>query len=279
MPAERYRVEKYLIADPADVDGDCIDDITELADPVGMNPVNPAGAIALIDGTVAIPDRNILEMLPRNTYDRSEIKFILFALDTAQPGIYFMNTNTHPSHEGFLDVVGLERNQIMNQVMAGGFVHHQNLIAPDGSMGIFALTLSGIGHSFSFMDRVYTMIAASMPLLENNLALYISNFDLPFIQHDLPLYRASRINLVFENDAYGKTDFLALNQAEGYGRLRNLDPDDRPHPRDVVIYEALPNNLPRVAGIITTVPQTPAVACQPARRSRRHTQRLHSRRR
>ena len=42
LPAERYRVEKYLIADPADVDGDCIDDITELADPVGMNPVNPA---------------------------------------------------------------------------------------------------------------------------------------------------------------------------------------------------------------------------------------------
>ena len=32
MPAERYRVEKYLIADPADVDGDCIDDITELDD-------------------------------------------------------------------------------------------------------------------------------------------------------------------------------------------------------------------------------------------------------
>ena len=32
MPAERYRVEKYLIADPADVDGDCIDDLTELDD-------------------------------------------------------------------------------------------------------------------------------------------------------------------------------------------------------------------------------------------------------
>ena len=32
LPAERYRVEKYLVADPADVDGDCIDDITELND-------------------------------------------------------------------------------------------------------------------------------------------------------------------------------------------------------------------------------------------------------
>ena len=45
LPAERYRVEKYLIADPADVDGDCIDDITELDDLGNMNPVNPAAAI------------------------------------------------------------------------------------------------------------------------------------------------------------------------------------------------------------------------------------------
>ena len=33
--------------------------------------------------------------------------------------------------------------------------------------------------------------------------------------------------------------------------------DERPHPRDIALYEALPNELPRVAGIISTVPQTP----------------------
>ena len=49
LPRERYRVEKYLVADPADVDGDCFDDLTEL-DTVGMNPLNPAAAIALTDG-------------------------------------------------------------------------------------------------------------------------------------------------------------------------------------------------------------------------------------
>ena len=48
-----------------------------------------------------------------------------------------------------------------------------------------------------------------------------------------------------------------MNPAVGYGRLRVMDPDERPHPRDMVIYEALPNELPRVAGIISTVPQTP----------------------
>ncbi len=47
-----------------------------------------------------------------------------------------------------------------------------------------------------------------------------------------------------------------MNPGEGYGLLRVMDPDERPHPRDVVIYEALPNELPRVAGIVSTVPQT-----------------------
>ena len=41
LPKERYRVEKYLLADPADVDGDCIDDVTELAEPCGQEPGEP----------------------------------------------------------------------------------------------------------------------------------------------------------------------------------------------------------------------------------------------
>ena len=101
------------------------------------------------------------------------------------------------------------------------------------------------------------MLAASMPLLKDNLAFHIPKYVLPQVQPELPLYRASRINLVFDEDIGSDKDFLVLNPGEGYGRLQVLDPDDRPHPRDVVLYEVLPNELPRVAGIISTVPQTP----------------------
>ena len=61
LPIEEYRVEKYLIADPGDVDGDCIDDITELQDPTGMSPVNPAPAVPFKDGAVAIPDHETFQ--------------------------------------------------------------------------------------------------------------------------------------------------------------------------------------------------------------------------
>ena len=254
LPKERYRVEKYLIADPADVDGDCVDDITEIDNLGSMNPVNPAPAIALNDGTVVIPDRDTFEALSYFYNDgKSYLKFILLGWDTDTPGVYFMNSGTHPVHQSFLDAVGLEQGN----VIVGSMVYDPQLIAPDGSQGSYYFWLEGGSPSFSLESRSYTLLAACMPLLEDNLALHIPNFILPTYEYELPLYEASRINVLFEDDRDPEASFLALNPGEGYGLLQVLEPDDRPHPRNIVIYEALPNELPRVAGIITTVRQTP----------------------
>ena len=251
LPKERYRVKKYLVADPADVDGDCTDDITELADPVGMNPVNPAAAIELSDGAVAVPDRETFDTL---AFNQNIVKFVMFDWDTDAPGVYFMNTNTHGGHPSFLDAVGIDRYQL--GLVEGYFIYDSELVAPDGSLGVYYYWLSLVS-AFSFTARNHTLLAASMPLLDDNLAYYIANDLLQEVQSDLPLFRDSRITLVFEEDVWPETSFLALNPGEGYGLLRVMDPDERPHPRDVVIYEALPNELSRVAGIVSTVPQTP----------------------
>ena len=96
-----------------------------------------------------------------------------------------------------------------------------------------------------------------MPLFEDNLALYFPSYNILNFQDELTLFKDSRIPLLFARDILSDTDFLALNPGEGYGRLRVLASDERPHPRDIALYEALPNELPRVAGIISTVPQTP----------------------
>ena len=101
------------------------------------------------------------------------------------------------------------------------------------------------------------MLAAGMPLLDDNLALHIPNYRLASYQSELPLLRQSRIPLMFDEDIHPGSSFLPMNPAVGYGRLRVMEEGDRPHARDIAIYEALPNELPRVAGIITTVPQTP----------------------
>ena len=253
LPAERYRVEKHLVADPADVDGDCVDDITELGDPVGMNPVNSAATIAPNTGAVVIPDLETFEELSYEFEGNLHVKFVLLDMLTDRPGLYFQNSETYVLHFAFLRELEL-------QGVRGTMIYDPELTAPDGSPGVYRLELSASSsyyYSFGFAARSYTYLAASLPLLDDNLAFHIPNSALPDIQSELPLYRESRINLLFDEDILGETKFLELNPGEGYGLLRVMEPDDRPNPRDIVIYEALPNELPRVAGIISTVPQTP----------------------
>ena len=256
LPKERYRVEKYLIADPADVDGDCVDDITELDNLGSMNPVNPAAAIELSDGAVVLPDRETVETLSfEDSSGTLFLKFLLINMDTDRPLVYFQNTERVRPHIAILDAVGLTG---AGGLVRGAMIYDPELVAPDGSPGVYRYWLGDrYDDSFSFVARTHTLLAASMPLLEDNLVLWIRNHALLDTQSDLPLYQASRINLVFDEDVFAETNYVALNPGEGYGLLRVREPDEHPHPRDVVIYEALPNELPRVAGIVSTVPQTP----------------------
>ena len=214
LPKERYRLEKYLIAEPADVDGDCIDDITELDDLGSQNPVSPAVAIELRDGTVAVPDKDTYDTLAATVL----FKFVLFGMDTDRPGVYFMNTNTHPLHESFLEVAGLDAGDVEHEVVNGRLGYSEELDASDGSPGVYYFELKSVHPPLSIVNLSYTLLAASMPLLDDNLAFYIRNFDLPLFQSDLPLYRESRIDLVFDADIFADTSFLPLNPGEGYAR-------------------------------------------------------------
>ena len=257
LPKDLYRVQKYSIEEPADVDGDCTDDITELGNLGPMNPVNAAPSIDLSDGVVALPDRETFEKL---AYPDSggtwHIKFVILDNDTDRPRVYFQNTRNALHHGLFLDSIGVDWRQ--EDAVSGIVILDPGLLAQDGSRGVYRFqSRRSYGGTYSFFERAYTLLAANVPFLADNLALWIRSEMLSSIQSDLPLYRSSRMNLVFDEDVYGDIDYMALNPGEGYGMLRSLDPDERPHSRDIVIYETLPNELPRVAGVMSTVPQTP----------------------
>ena len=269
LPKEHYRVEKFLIADPADIDNDCIDDITELEDPVGMNPLNPARAVPFHDGAVAIPDRETFEALSykgrdvpyhRHLQDLEFVKFYIIGLSTDNMGIYFMNTETHRIHPDFGDAIGLWEDPLWGQgYMGGEIIYHPNVVAPDGSLGVYRYQFQPMDvYTFGYVARSYEALAASMPLLDDNLAYYpMPRRALPLYDRERALYDDSRINVVLREDILPDVPFIPLNVGEGYGFLRLMSLEERPDPRDVVIYETIPNELSRVAGLITTVPQTP----------------------
>ena len=256
LPKERYRVEKYAIANPADVDGDCIDDLSD------TNPVSSAQMSDPSHGATNIPDHATFEALAYEyPYGRlpSYMKFITHGANTNQPRVYFANTKRYLEtyHYDIANALGVPESNRVNGILT----YEPELVAPDGSQGVYWFQLSPMFdhllHQFDRIDALYTALAASMPLLNDNLALLLRNAVLFDLQSELPKYRESRMEIVFDEDILPESAFISMNQAEGYGTLRQMEPGDRPHPRDIVVYETLPNNLPRVAGIITTVPQTP----------------------
>ena len=259
LPAERYQVEKYQVADPADIDGDCIDDIAELADPVGRNPVNPAAAIDISHGALRILNHETFKTLATLATNDPEgpsvVKFIMTGTDTDRPTVAFANTNMFGGHDEFLDARGVN----WQDALTGVLMYDPRAIAPNGNAGVYRYSIDLPIRVFSSQTAslYYTVLAAGIPALEDNLAMWLRNSWLPHIQPELSLLRESRVNLVFDEDIIGELDFLALNPGEGYGLLRVLEPDERPNPRDIALYETLPNELPRVAGVISTAYQTP----------------------
>ena len=228
LPAERYRVEKYL---------------TELADLGRMNPVNRAGAIDIINGAVAIPDRETFETLSyqgeqvsidRHLAGLQFVKFYLFHMNSDRPAVYFMNTVTHRAHYAFVNTVPFSHGNSMR----GEIIYHPNVVAPDGSLGVYRYEFEP-RDSYSFEDvaHSYEVLAASMPLLENNLAYYpMPARALPLYYEEQALYDDSRINVLFEEDILPDVDFISLNRGEGYGLLRKMSLEERPNPRNIVIY-------------------------------------------
>ena len=105
-----------------------------------------------------------------------------------------MNTATRQLHSDFLKAVGLYGTQEYGSVMTGGLTYESSRVATDGSQGVYRYGLDHDDVQFSFSDaaRVYTVLAASMPLLDDNLAWHVRNLVLPQLQSDLPSIRDSR---------------------------------------------------------------------------------------
>lgn len=275
-PHELYRVVQHRRDDPTDTDGDGIDDIQEMLYPRQRSPLNPARAVPLRDGAVSIPDRATFQELSYQGLDvyldshlenLEFVKFYILEANTDHPELFFINTNTHRSHGRFAQSVGIEYGKRLGSTdggvdpsqMRGEIVYHPYIATFNGETGMYRFEFQPSDvYPFAAVQMAHELLAANMPVLRNNLAYYPMPYAaLSRYRQEKDLYDSSRIPILLEEDIYANAPYIPLNIAEGYGLLRLMDLQQRPMPRDIVLYEALPNEVPRVGGIITTVPQTP----------------------
>ena len=188
--------------------------------------------------------------------DFAYLKFILLDLETERPRLYLLNSRRHRFHVSFREAVGLEPSGA--GMLSGTIVQHPGRVARDGQLADFHFEFwPYTQYRFEVVARARTALAASLPVLDGRLAYYVPAVARQAQAGEADRYRAASVAVVFDENITPGRGFIALNPAVGYGRLRLMAPGERPGPRDIVIYEAIPNELPRVAGIITTAAQTP----------------------
>ncbi len=261
---QNYTITEHTIASPIDVDNDGIDDITELNNLPTLAPLNFAGQIPASDGTVSVDSRETFSRLAIVENDipwapflnnQEFVKFAIISQFSDVPEVYFIDSETHPVHGSFLGTLNFGNAD----VATGEIVYNPNDILPNGVIGSYSFNYSfGASNNFEFTQRTFELLVANMPFLQNNMKHFIgSSGEANYNNLYKDDFIGSRIEVDLESGVFENVDFIPFNQAEGFGFFKHLTLEDNPGSRDIVLYDALPNNLPRVGGIITSVIQTP----------------------
>jgi hypothetical protein len=196
LPEEQYRVQTESIGEPGDVDGDGIDDLTEL-DSAGDNPLNPAPSMDPDTGAAIIADHETFQAfsyqgddVARDAYlaGLEYVKFWITETDTDRPAVYFMNTEHYRAHPPFAEVVGIQAGRgPAPGKMRGDIVYAPDELAPDGSTGRYRFAFQpNDAYSFAEISLAYEALVNAMPTLAGKL------FYEPYPQSALPRYEQER---------------------------------------------------------------------------------------
>ena len=216
------------------------------------------------NGAATVPDRETFKKLSYQGTDvridtqLTGIEFVKFQIEnthTQNPQLYFMNTKTHRSHGSFMDAAGLRRGQGQ---MRGVLSYRPLSMAPNGEPGVYTFEFNpNDAFPFEEIQLAHDLLVAKMPSLKNRLGYCPLWGAVGIYNREKARYDAAVFPVYFEDDLYANIGYLPLNQATSFGRLRVLEADERPTIRDIVICKTLPNEMPRVAGVITGIRQTP----------------------
>ena len=264
-PLENYNITEHDISNPDDYDGDGIDDFTEFNNMPTDAPFNNAYSVAFIDGSTSIPDaQTFMDLATVQNVGWAPfldgqlyVKFGILDRDTPDPKVYFINSNTHIIHANFWNAINAN---VTGDDASGEVVFNPNTITPGGVIGTYSFNFSfGDAYNFEETQRNYELLAANMPFLQNNLNHFIGqNDENNHLNNYADDFEGSLIDVVLESEVFADINYIPFHEAEGYGFFKHMtDLNETPGSRDVVLYDALPNSLPRVGGIMTSVIQTP----------------------
>jgi pyruvate, water dikinase len=281
----RVRAIPRDLAEDADSDG--LSDVIEMGSGTDVNPFNPARRVPYTEGAVRLPTATDFDGVShRDNFPGApnvqEVKFLIYGVDTTKPELYFLNYNKHPYHYYFARYVlnyrpDLSFNAGLTQFngetywsgtatrknLAGSLVVHENWQpSSGGAPGVVTMEFwPSDPVPYYFVQMAYDMVSRSLPWLQMPLAYHAASEPQRAIYRQERTQFAeaekSRLRTITTEQLFGQTDYTMLNPGVGFGQLVVFDGSTRVSAKDVVIFRNIPNEITRLAGIITELPQTP----------------------
>ncbi|MCK5940831.1 MAG: hypothetical protein KAI24_02580, partial [Planctomycetes bacterium] len=229
------------------------------------------------DGVATVPDRETFQrlsyqgqevMIDTHLADQEFVKFQIEDAAGASPQLYFMNTKTHRAHPMFMRVIGVTDrrgrggggggDQGGDVRMRGVLVYRPTLMSPSGKPGLYTFEFEpNDAYEYDLIRVAFDLLQQKSAELRGNLAYNLLPRARQQWATEQERYVEGKLPVFHPDDVYGDVAFLPLHPAVLFGRLRVMEPGERPTSRDVVIYRSLPNEMPRVAGVLTACRQTP----------------------
>ena len=224
--------------------------------------------VGIEDGAATMPDRAAFEtlsyqgeevMIDTHLAGNEFVKFQIEGADGERPELYFINTKTHRAHMRFMSAVGIPRARPGEGAqMRGVLVYRPRLKGANGQRGIYTFEFNpNDRYPYETIRKAYELLIAKSAELKGRLGYYPMPAALIRYREEKQLYDEAPFRVYLDEDLFGDIDYLPLNPGESFGRLRIMELDEYPRPREIVLYRSLPNEMPRSAGIITEVRQTP----------------------
>jgi pyruvate, water dikinase len=275
-----YRVRLIPIEAALDTDGDGINDPAELGALPLANPLNAAESIGASDGAIYVPDEAAFSAIShRDNFPGAanvrEVKFLIMNVDGSKPELYFLNANQHVYHYYFaalalgypysLSTFNSETyfTNSGRRNLAGSLIVHENYTPPGGGPpGIITMEFwPSDPVAYRFVQLAYDMITRALPWVETRIAYHAaSQTQRTLYQSERALYDAARqfrLHVITTEELFGQVSYSLLNPGVAFGRLVLADASTTLTARDIPVFRVLPNDLTHVAGVITSVVQTP----------------------
>lgn len=182
------------------------------------------------------------------------VKFLIENPETDDAALYFMHTGNYRAHPPYMRMVGMNSRRAVR----GAISLQPRMKNSTGGAGLYVFDFQpNDAFPFEEIEYIRDVLVNYAPFLQGQLAYHPLRGGMKQYEEDKAKYAASDVLVHLDTDLYDNIGFLPLNTSESYGLLRVLDNDTRPSPRDIVICRTLPNQMPRVAGVISEERQTP----------------------